>query len=134
NAYGPDYELHEKGIYYDAVVNPIRHLHGYYELARIPEQESYHSFQCFPLRTGWIPAHITLDKMIAHRAILNLAGNPKFSFRNTWAQIVNLGSKPFYQRNSYGFCGTICTNGVTASFIKTKPEWKRGKGLNLNLN
>ncbi|KAJ2795480.1 hypothetical protein H4R20_005864 [Coemansia guatemalensis] len=126
-AYGSDFKLSAKGIYYDVKVQPIKHLRGYYELARILEEGGQRSFQCFPLRTGWIPAHIMLDTMIARRAILELPGNPRGGFRNTWAQIVNLGSKPFYQRNGFAFRGTIQTNGVTASIVKITSTYTRGK-------
>ncbi|KAJ2793614.1 hypothetical protein H4R20_006490, partial [Coemansia guatemalensis] len=52
--------LPDEGIYYDAVANPIGHLGGYYTLAKILKDNGHHPFQCFPLRTGWIPAHIVV--------------------------------------------------------------------------
>ncbi|KAJ2804232.1 hypothetical protein H4R20_002588 [Coemansia guatemalensis] len=126
-AYGSDFKLSAKGIYYDIKVQLIKHLCGYYELARILEEGGQHLFQCFPLRMGWIPVHIMLDTMIARRAILELPGNPRGGFRNTWAQIVNLSSKPFYQCNGFAFGGTIQTNGVTVSIVKITSTYTRGK-------
>ncbi|KAJ2455880.1 hypothetical protein EV183_000496 [Coemansia sp. RSA 2336] len=38
DVYGDNFDLGEHDIYYDAVANPLRHLAGYYMLARILEQ------------------------------------------------------------------------------------------------
>ncbi|KAJ2793294.1 hypothetical protein H4R20_006582, partial [Coemansia guatemalensis] len=63
--YGMLPALPDEGIYYDAVANLIGHLGSYYTLAKILEDNGHCPFQCFPLCTGWIPAHITVDVTIA---------------------------------------------------------------------
>ncbi|KAJ2793215.1 hypothetical protein H4R20_006607, partial [Coemansia guatemalensis] len=125
--YGMLPALPDEGIYYDAVANPIGHLGGYYTLAKILKDNGHRPFQCFPLRTGWIPAHITVDATIARCNILN-SDKPRYGrFRGTWAQIVKLSSKPFHTRNGCKFRGTVKTNGVTVSIVKSSEPLKTSK-------
>ncbi|KAI9258702.1 hypothetical protein EDC94DRAFT_501174, partial [Helicostylum pulchrum] len=56
--------LKKNSIYYDAVVNPVKHLAAYFKLAEICESNEFKSFQCFPLRKTFIPSYMTIDTMI----------------------------------------------------------------------
>ncbi|KAI7884724.1 uncharacterized protein EV154DRAFT_427847 [Mucor mucedo] len=70
SAYPETYKFKKDSIYYDAVVNPEKHLVAYCKLAEICESNEFKSFQSFPLRNTFIPSYMTIDTMILNNHIL----------------------------------------------------------------
>ncbi|KAI9358371.1 hypothetical protein BD770DRAFT_455532 [Pilaira anomala] len=60
SAYPETYKFKKDSIYYDAVVNPGKHLLAYFKLADICEANKFKLFQCFPVRKTFIPSYIYL--------------------------------------------------------------------------
>lgn len=60
SCYSQDYAFKKDSIHYDVKVNPSKHLRAFYTIAKICEEANFKSFNCFPLRKGFIPAYITM--------------------------------------------------------------------------
>ncbi|KAI9254400.1 hypothetical protein EDC94DRAFT_618706 [Helicostylum pulchrum] len=73
SAYPDSYKFQKDSIFYDvAAPPPTNHFKAFYKLAQFFELEKLKKFNCFPLRTTFIPAYITFG-------ILNLE---KKAFKN----------------------------------------------------
>ncbi|ORE13462.1 hypothetical protein BCV71DRAFT_278073 [Rhizopus microsporus] len=98
--YLDDYRFQKDSIFYDVMARP-----------------KLKQFICFPLRTSFIPAYITLDRMVVNRHVLK-AKKPVKDKTETW----NQGIDKFLH-----FEGTIETNGVGVSIIKQNVATTRKK-------
>ncbi|KAK9765867.1 hypothetical protein K7432_005479 [Basidiobolus ranarum] len=86
----PDiYKLAKGSVYYDVKANPQQHLRAFYMLVKVCEENDMESFNCFPLRKGFIPSYMTIDTKILNYHILknkNFTGNKV----DIWGNVINL--------------------------------------------
>ncbi|KAI8098343.1 uncharacterized protein B0P05DRAFT_521553 [Gilbertella persicaria] len=114
--------LSSNSIYYDVKAHPEKHFNAFYKIAKLLETEAAKTFNCFPIKTSFIPSYITLDSKIVHHHILK----QKTSFKaeqkfEIWSNVVNLNKKSFKPQGlnkSLRFQGTIETDGICASVLK----------------
>ncbi|KAI7907664.1 uncharacterized protein BX663DRAFT_528421 [Cokeromyces recurvatus] len=59
--YPTDYRFHKDSIFYNVVARPVKHFKAFYRLAQLVESEKLKEFICFPIRTTFIPAYMTVD-------------------------------------------------------------------------
>ncbi|KAI9366632.1 hypothetical protein BD770DRAFT_301235, partial [Pilaira anomala] len=69
-SYPSSYKFKKNSIYYDVKASPRKYPFAYYKLANLFELCKLKSFRCFPLRTSFVPAHMTIDTMIISNHIL----------------------------------------------------------------
>ncbi|KAI9350428.1 hypothetical protein BD770DRAFT_461523, partial [Pilaira anomala] len=82
SSYPKSYKFKKNSIYYDLKASPRKHLFAYYKLAKLFESYKLKSFRCFPLRTSFVPAHMTIDTMILNNHILKRYGKIKLDKQN----------------------------------------------------
>lgn len=120
NVYPDKYNFAKNSMYYDVKAKPQQHLQAYYMLAKICEENNSKSFNCFPLRKGFIPGYMTIDVKILNYHILK---NKKFAVGSKfdiWKNAVNLDCRVLKSNDSQTmyFQGTIETDGVGVSIVK----------------
>lgn len=129
SAYPETYKFKKDSIYYDAVVNPGKHLLAYFKLAEICESNKFKLFQCFPVRKTFIPSYMTIDTMILNNHILKNSQRSKLDKGYIWGKVLKLSSKPFKDQgvhSSMKFRGTIMTDGIGISVIKQNFDTSKG--------
>ncbi|KAI8083355.1 uncharacterized protein B0P05DRAFT_489037, partial [Gilbertella persicaria] len=122
STYPNNYKFEKNSIYYDVKAHPEKHFNAFYKIAKLLETEAAKTFNCFPIKTSFIPSYITLDSKIVHHHILK----QKTSFKaeqkfEIWSNVVNLNKKSFKPQGlnkSLRFQGTIETDGICASVLK----------------
>jgi hypothetical protein len=120
NVYPDKYNFAKNSIYYDVKAKPQQHLRAYCMLAKICEENNSRSFNCLPLRKGFIPCYMTIDAKILNYHILK---NKKFAagFKfDIWKNAVNLDCRVLKSNDSQTmyFQGTIETDSVDVSIVK----------------
>ncbi|KAJ1991864.1 hypothetical protein GGI26_003757 [Coemansia sp. RSA 1358] len=125
SAYPDAYEFAEDSIYYDAKSSPQWHLKAFFELIKFFERRAMKSFQCFPLRTSWVPAHMQIDTRILRRHILRSEHKPKDSDKTSWSKVLDLGCKAVRPQKSKRFWGAIQTDVVSVSIIRLTEDAKK---------
>jgi hypothetical protein len=93
------------------------------------ESRNMKMFRCFPLRTSWIPANIQLDTKILKHNILNVPDNRFEDKMVAWDVVVQRSRKAFKAQGHHRMCwfrGTMYTDGVSATIIKTDEETRAG--------
>lgn len=133
-SYPQDYTFMKDSIYYDVKVNPLNHYKAFIQLEEIIEELSYDkekqtckSFVVYPLRTSFIPAHVTMDTTIMNYHILG-AKTYKEEKSSIWPKIMNMDYKALKKQKtdkSLCFHGMIQTDGVTVSVLKQNFETGR---------
>ncbi|KAI9253058.1 hypothetical protein EDC94DRAFT_651389 [Helicostylum pulchrum] len=61
-----------------SIAKPGKHLIAYYKLVETCESYGFKFFQCFPLRSTFIPSYITIDTMILSNQALKDSQRSKF--------------------------------------------------------
>jgi hypothetical protein len=128
----PEYYSFDKdNRYYDVKAHPEQHINAFYPMAAFCEQQTIKSFQCFPLRTSFVPGYMQIDTTIlCHHFLLQPC--PDMSKKLMyWAQVVDLGSPPFKPQGAHSliFRGSLQTDGVAVSVIKQDQELKGRRSL-----
>lgn len=138
DSYPINYKFSSNSIYYDSKAKPENHINAYYKLARISQYKFSKCFQCFPLRTTWIPCYMQIDTFILCRCIM-MKDPTKYSNKvDAWAEAINIKNKVFKPKNGkhgkLNFQGTIQTDGVGISVIlqnkDPKDRFKKGETYN----
>ncbi|KAJ2049269.1 hypothetical protein H4S04_003329 [Coemansia sp. S16] len=95
-----------------------------------PQQQHRKAYQCCPLRTSFIPGHIHIDSAILYsHFLLNVEGlTSRTNPRDLWAEVVDLKSKPFRDREGLTFHGAVDTDGVSISIILKHPKASSKEG------
>ncbi|KAK9693900.1 hypothetical protein K7432_013685 [Basidiobolus ranarum] len=93
--------------------------YAFYMLPKIYEDNNMKSFNCFPLRKGFIPSYMTIDTNILNYHILknkNFTGNKV----DIWGSVVNPNFQALKSQNAktMKFEVAIETNGVGMSILK----------------
>ncbi|KAL1934364.1 hypothetical protein VTP01DRAFT_6546 [Rhizomucor pusillus] len=88
SAYPAAYEFDEDSVYYDSKSRPGNHALAYVMIAKFCEDYEIKTFQCIPLRTSWIPAHMQIDTKILATQMLKKPTNIDFD-SDLWKQVVN---------------------------------------------
>ncbi|KAL1928694.1 hypothetical protein VTP01DRAFT_2480 [Rhizomucor pusillus] len=91
-------------------------------MAKFCEDHEIKTFQCMPLRTSWIPAHLQTDTKILATQMLKEPNNIDFDL-DLWKQVVNFQSKLLQNQGadkSMAFIGTIFTDGDSGFGRKPK--------------
>ncbi|KAL1927383.1 hypothetical protein VTP01DRAFT_4012 [Rhizomucor pusillus] len=88
SAYPVAYEFDEDSVYYDSKSRPGNHALAYVMMAKFCEDHEIKTFQCMPLRTSWIPAHMQIDTRILATQMLKKPNNIDFD-SDLWKQVVN---------------------------------------------
>ncbi|KAI9269607.1 hypothetical protein EDC94DRAFT_374916 [Helicostylum pulchrum] len=84
-------------------------------------------FNCFAIRTSFIPSYMTLDTKLANYHILK-SKKPVIDKYYTWSQVVSLKRKAFKPQGpdkSLRFQGTLETDGIGVSAIKQNTSTNR---------
>ncbi|KAJ2827428.1 hypothetical protein FBU31_003174, partial [Coemansia sp. 'formosensis'] len=127
--YDGDYSFDKDNIYYDIKTHPAKHLRAFSKLCQIIEDNSSgihkkkgrnkkaNLVQCFPLRTTFVPCHMTIDSTILYsRFLKKVQGVTSTSPpEDIWSNIVNLKSKLFKKRRGLTFGHSVKTDGVAIS-------------------
>ncbi|KAJ2833342.1 hypothetical protein FBU31_001923 [Coemansia sp. 'formosensis'] len=127
--YDINYEFDKDNIYYDIKAHPAKHLRAFSKLCQIIEDNNggirkkkgrnkkANSIQCFPLRTTFVPCHMTINSRIIREHILqgDKGITSKSSARKVWGAVLNRRSKPFNRRRNLEFGGSADTDGVAIS-------------------
>ncbi|KAI9349970.1 hypothetical protein BD770DRAFT_326831, partial [Pilaira anomala] len=126
----------KNSVYYDVKASPRKHLFAYYKLAKLFESSKLKSFRCFPLRSLFVLAHMTIDTMIQSNYILKRLGS-KLDKQNVRGQVMNITNKVFkpeVEDKSMQFRGAIMTDGVSISIIKQNTDkYKQRRWFKLKL-
>ncbi|KAJ2796740.1 hypothetical protein H4S07_006131, partial [Coemansia furcata] len=127
--YDGDYSFDKDNIYYDIKAHPAKHLRAFSKLCQIVEDNSddihkkkgrnkkANLVQCFPLRTTFVPCHMTIDTRILYSHFLqDVQGVTSTSPpEDIWSNVVNLKSKLFKKRRGLTFGHSVKTDGVAIS-------------------
>ncbi|KAJ2801588.1 hypothetical protein H4S07_004895, partial [Coemansia furcata] len=127
--YDGDYSFDKDNIYYDIKTHPAKHLRAFSKLCQIVEDNSggihrkkgrnkkANLVQCFPLRTTFVPCHMTIDSTILYSHFLtNVQGVTSTSpLEDIWSHVLNLKSKLFKKRRGLTFGHSVKTDGVAIS-------------------
>ncbi|KAG1140606.1 hypothetical protein G6F37_001162 [Rhizopus arrhizus] len=114
SSYPEDYTFQENSIYHDVMASPKNQFKVLFRLAELSEAEQMKQFDCFPLRTTFIPCYMTLDSKIIHYHVLKCKKNPKTGSKfETWDAV------------SLRFQGTLETDGVGVFIIKQNTDTSR---------
>ncbi|KAI8047621.1 hypothetical protein BDF21DRAFT_326393, partial [Thamnidium elegans] len=54
----------KSSILYDVATHPANHFKAFYKLVQLFEERKLKQFNCFPLRTTFIPSYLTLDSKV----------------------------------------------------------------------
>ncbi|KAI8086847.1 uncharacterized protein B0P05DRAFT_578073 [Gilbertella persicaria] len=114
STYPNNYKFEKNFIYYNVKAHPEKHFNAFYKIAKLLETEAAKTFNCFPIKTSFIPSYITLDSKIK----TSFKAEQKFEI---WSNVVNLNKKSFKPQGlnkSLRFQGTIETDGICASVLK----------------
>ena len=97
-------------------------------MAAFCKQQTIKSFQCFPLRTSFVPGYMQIDTTILCRHFLLQLRPDMRKKMMYWAQVVDLGSRPFKPQGVHSliFRGSLQTDGVGVSVIKQDQDSKAG--------
>ncbi|KAJ1821007.1 hypothetical protein LPJ75_000813, partial [Coemansia sp. RSA 2598] len=118
DAYAPDYEFHLDSRFADVKLKPQMHFQAFYELARFFEIKGYPSFNCFPLRTSWVPAHTTIDTHILYSQILKRVLGKKERKQTKpedyWSTVLDRQSHPLRTSGGKVFSGVMATDAISA--------------------
>ncbi|KAH8552694.1 hypothetical protein BGW37DRAFT_512844 [Umbelopsis sp. PMI_123] len=137
-AYPDNYEFGRNSIYYDAKAHPENHILAYYRLSQVCETFGIKSFQCFPLRSSFVPGYFQIDTTVLRENILH-EHNRDYSLEGklrSWRKVVNLNAKAFKTQASdheLKFRGSIQTDGVGVSVLKTNFDTRAGGPRQQNL-
>ncbi|KAG0753763.1 hypothetical protein G6F57_014079 [Rhizopus arrhizus] len=121
DSYSTDYRFAKGSIYYDCKANPLKHIKAYYRLSSMCEALQNKSFNCFPLRKGFIPSYMTIDTYILNTQILKNSIISHLDKEVVWGAVLDVRSKamkPQGERRIMKFRGTIYTDGVGVSVLK----------------
>ncbi|KAG1043670.1 hypothetical protein G6F43_011606 [Rhizopus delemar] len=127
-SYSTDYRFAKGSIYYDCKANPLKHIKSYYRLSSMCEALQNKSFNCFPLRKGFIPSYMTIDTYILNAQILKNSIIGHLDQEVVWGAVLNVTSKaikPQGERKFMKFRGTIYTDGVDVSILKQNQDTKK---------
>lgn len=125
--YDDEYKFQKNSIYYDVQAHPENHFKAFYKLQELCESKKLKGFNCFPIRTTFIPSYMTLDAKIANFHVLKNKKLVKDKYE-TWGQVVDLKKKAFKNQGvdkALCFQGTIETDGVGVSIIKQNTSTNR---------
>lgn len=134
----PQRKFAKNSIHYDVHVKPQDYLGYMIWINRQFEHYSTESntiklFHAMPLRTSFIPKHITLDTAGLINIFNDKGGNKQmFAHINDnkdeiWSRYFKTNSKNFLKKG-YEFSGTIKTDGVSISISFVKQEMKNQNG------
>lgn len=126
-AYPEGYCFAKNNLYYDSKAHPENHIKAFFGVARYCEKNGLKLFQCFPLRRTWIPCNMQLDTMILMENIMGIpyAQRPADKM-DVWRQAVDLRQRVFKASKDCKFRGTLYTDGVAVTVIKTNEETRAG--------
>ncbi|KAJ1772337.1 hypothetical protein IW140_000171 [Coemansia sp. RSA 1813] len=115
--------LHEKGLFYDIKCDPTKHIKTFFLLSTFLKSiTKQHGFQCFPLRTQWVPCHVHIDKKILYEWFLGAPKNLKLTV-DLWNQVIDMKCRAITRmQGGKTFQGSIQTDGVSVSIIKKFPN------------
>ena len=140
------YGFMENSVYYDVKVNPAAHLKAYMNMARVGQELSEDGrapFQSCPLRSPKYPLYTQMDTSILGTKILGMPANLINAFlgtnelkRSQWNIVFNLDHQAFKQqhfqtaqgRQTLEFRGTVFTDGVGISILKSSRDTRAGRG------
>ncbi|KAG1045734.1 hypothetical protein G6F43_011232 [Rhizopus delemar] len=131
DSYYTDYRFAKGSIYYDCKANPLKHIKAYYRLSSMCEALQNKSFNCFPLRKGFIPSYMTIDTYILNTQILKDSIISHLDKEVVWGVVLNVTSKamkPQGERKFMKFRGTIYIDGVGVLVLKQKYDTKKKGG------
>ncbi|KAG1613708.1 hypothetical protein G6F46_007501 [Rhizopus delemar] len=129
DSYSTDYRFAKGSIYYDCKANPLKHIKAYYRLSSMCEALQNKSFNCFPLRKGFIPSYMTIDTIILNTQILKNSIISHLDKELVWGAVLDVRSKAMKsqgERKIMKFRGTIYTDGVGVSILKQNYDTKKG--------
>ncbi|KAJ2543772.1 hypothetical protein EV175_005954, partial [Coemansia sp. RSA 1933] len=129
NAYDDDYDFFMDDWYWDAKGHPLKHAKAFYMLAHFFEQCGMRSFQCFPLRTSWIPKHTHIDSRILRSHFFSAAERRGKCDMELWGEVLNLKHRAIKPRNGHAFWGSINTDAVAVSIYKETEQSKKKKSV-----
>ena len=128
-AYPENYSFDKGSRYYDVKAHPEKHINAFYRMAAFCEQEQIKSFQCFPLRTSFVPGYMHIDTTILCQHFLDERRPDMTKKKRYWAKVLDLPPGPFKPQGadkSMLFRGSLQTDGVGVSIIKQDQDTKAG--------
>ena len=129
STYDSKYVFKKNSIYYDVKCDPLKHMKAFYKLSFYCEKLKNKPFNCFPIRTTFIPAHMTIDTLILNTQILKNPVITHLDKENIWGAVVNLQSVAFKKQGpaqDMVFQGIISSDGVSVSILKQNREPRKG--------
>ena len=121
--YPRDYTFTKNNRWLDIKINPKHHIKAFHRLVTLAEEHGFKLFQCFPMKHGWIPGEIIIDTTILKQHFLQ---EMLISKEEAWERVVNTDKKPFKPQQGCHFRGTIYTDGVAVTIVKTDGETRAG--------
>ena len=119
DCYPKNYTFQKDSIFYDVKAKPEYHYKSFFKIAELLASDDMKEFNCFPLRTTFIPSYITLDTKIANSHILNnkkqFTADRKLEI---WGEVVDLKNVAFKNQGLIKFEGTIETDGIGVSVTR----------------
>jgi hypothetical protein len=128
-SYPDQYRFQSNSIYRDSKAAPIKHVKTYHLLARFWEQSEIKSFQAFPLPSSLVPRYMQIDRTILRQYFLNDNNTHMANKLESWRGVVDLQARAFQPQGDYSslkFRGSIYTDGVGVSIIKSNQETRAG--------
>lgn len=87
--YPTEYNFQKTSIYYDVKANPGKHFKAFHKLTKLCQANQIKVYQCYPLRSSFIPGYMTLDTTIVNYHILKYK-NKKENKLTIWSKVINL--------------------------------------------
>ncbi|KAG1460897.1 hypothetical protein G6F46_006107 [Rhizopus delemar] len=131
DSYSTDYRFAKGTIYYDCKANPIKHIKEHYRLSSMCEVLQNKSFNCFPLRKGFIPLYMMIDTYILSTQILKNSIISHLDKEVVWGAVLDVTSKemkPQGEKKVMKFRGTVYTDGIGVSVLKQNYDTKKKSG------
>ncbi|KAJ1733782.1 hypothetical protein LPJ61_001399 [Coemansia biformis] len=122
--YPRDIEFENNSIEDDSQLYPERHFKAFFEQAKVHKRIRGSTFQCFPLRTSWMPAHTRIDTPILCQQILGLGEGRGMPIKDSWHLVVDIEHNAFKSPvqakpdKLHHFWGSIEMDGIAISIIK----------------
>ncbi|KAJ1800167.1 hypothetical protein LPJ59_001296, partial [Coemansia sp. RSA 2399] len=120
--------LNEKGLYYDIKCRPLAHARTFFLLAKFLQHKQLKSFQCFPIRTQWVPCHVHIDKKILSQWFLQVrTDNGKYT-NKLWDDVIDTNCRAVKSiLGGKKFSGSIETDGVLICIFKKCKRRKKSE-------
>lgn len=128
DSYSSNYQFSNQSIYYDSKANPLKHIKAYYRLSKMCEVLQDKTFNCFPLRRGFITCYMTIDTRILNTHILNnsvISHLDKEVVRGSVLNITAKAMRPQGEAKDVKFREMVYTGGIDVSVLKQNHETKK---------